>query len=111
MLALQFSWSAISAYCMHESGLAAQHLGHHQHKLDAGEQIVSIEPGGSAGSKKVGSPHTHCSSCSHAVSTAAALEQAAVGLVATDAHPVANDAVFTSLVLSPPERPQWRAVA
>lgn len=111
MIALQFSWSAISAYCTHESGLAAQHLGHHQHKADATEQIASIEPTGAAGSKKVGSLHSHCPSCSHAASTPAILEQTTLYVVAIDSHTVASDAAFTSLILSPPERPQWRIAA
>lgn len=111
MIALQFIWGAISAYCTHESGHAAQHFGHHQHQADASEQIASIEPGGAAGTKKVGSLHTHCPSCSHAVSTPAILEQTTLHSVVTDSHTVASDAVFTSLVLSPPERPQWRIAA
>jgi hypothetical protein len=111
MIALQFSWSAISAYCTHESGLAAQHLGHHQHQVDASEQIVLIEPGGASGSKKVGSLHSHCPSCSHAASTPAIPEQTTLDVVTTDFHTVASDTVFTSLILSPPERPQWRVAA
>ena len=35
MLPLQVSWAAIAAYCNHETGAAAQHLGHHEHQHHA----------------------------------------------------------------------------
>jgi hypothetical protein len=108
MFALQFSWSAVSAYCIQETGLVAQHSGHHQHQADRGDGVVSIEPGNATGSKKVVSAHSHCSSCNQAISTPAALEQAMPVRVANRVFPVANDAAFTSLSLSRPERPQWR---
>ena len=31
LLPLQFSWAGIAAYCQHETGQAAQHIGHHEH--------------------------------------------------------------------------------
>jgi hypothetical protein len=37
IIALQFSWTAVSAYCTHETGKAAQHFGHHQHVEDGDE--------------------------------------------------------------------------
>ncbi len=35
VLPLQMSWAAASAYCLHEEGKAAQHLGHHSHQHQA----------------------------------------------------------------------------
>jgi hypothetical protein len=35
MLPLQMSWAAVTGYCQHEEGKAAQHLGHHEHKHQA----------------------------------------------------------------------------
>lgn len=35
MLPLQMSWAALTGYCQHEEGRAAQHLGHHEHKHHA----------------------------------------------------------------------------
>ncbi|WP_020654122.1 DUF2946 family protein [Massilia niastensis] len=32
LLPLQFSWAAAGAYCAHEEGAAARHVGHHVHK-------------------------------------------------------------------------------
>ena len=36
LLPFQFSWSAVAAYCMHESSTSqSQHLGHHEHQHEA----------------------------------------------------------------------------
>ncbi len=35
LLPLQWSWAAAAAYCEHETGVAAGHLGHHEHKHEA----------------------------------------------------------------------------
>ena len=32
LLPLQFSWAAVAAYCGHETGQHAEHLGHHEHR-------------------------------------------------------------------------------
>lgn len=34
LMAFQTSWGAVTTYCQHEQGLAARHLGHHEHKHD-----------------------------------------------------------------------------
>jgi hypothetical protein len=41
-LPLQLTWTVADAYCQHESGLAAQHFGHHdhQHAPDAGKPVT-----------------------------------------------------------------------
>jgi hypothetical protein len=96
MLAFQFTWSAISAYCMHESGVAAQHLGHHQHKPESGDQpayekLAAADDGKQPSTKKTA--HSHCSSCVHAVLAPA----------------VGSDVKFNSIIQIPPERPQWRS--
>jgi hypothetical protein len=98
---LQLSWGAVAAYCEHESGRAARHLGHHEH------EAPSADAGDASGASKKASPHTHCSSCSHAA-------LAATGLDTGRAHPLpvaiaaAAPAVhISSAYLAPPERPQW----
>ena len=35
ILPIQFSWSAASGYCRHETGVAAEHFGHHEHRHNA----------------------------------------------------------------------------
>ncbi|MBU0601652.1 MAG: hypothetical protein KKD25_04520 [Gammaproteobacteria bacterium] len=34
-LPFQFTWAAAAGYCQHETGAAAQHFGHHDHKHQA----------------------------------------------------------------------------
>ncbi len=111
MLAFQFSWSAISAYCMHESGVAAQHLGHHQHKPVADDQsgyekLASSDDGKPASTKKAA--HSHCASCVHAALAPAAAAPTHYLFLASVA-PVGRDVEFDSIIQVPPERPQWRS--
>ncbi|MES2532361.1 MAG: hypothetical protein V4636_15090 [Pseudomonadota bacterium] len=35
IVSLQSTWAAVGELCAHESGSAAQHLGHHEHRHDA----------------------------------------------------------------------------
>lgn len=42
IVAVQFGWSAVSAYCMHETGRAAHHLGHHLHSAGS-DDVASGE--------------------------------------------------------------------
>lgn len=112
MLAFQFTWSVISAYCMHETGAAAKHLGHHQHKPDphdvqAAEQLASADDGKPASGKKTVA-HSHCASCVHAVLAPAASAPAS-WLAMTSLAPAIVEVRFASVVQLPPERPQWRA--
>jgi len=113
LLAFQFTWTAISAYCTHESGVAAQHLGHHQHRPDpdaqeSSEQLAADSDGTSPTSKKMA--HTHCASCAHAALALSAFEPAVYRSLASVA-PAFIVPAFSSVVQTPPERPQWRATA
>lgn len=113
MLAFQFTWSAISAYCMHESGVAAQHLGHHQHK-DSGHASPGdaqlADAGDSQQATKKKAAHSHCASCVHAVLAPAAMAPATFLMLAESA-PVVTDIVFDSVIQLPPERPQWSSAS
>lgn len=108
MLAFQFTWSAISAYCMHETGRAAQHLGHHQHKADAHDQLAKAADDGKPASTKKIAQHSHCSSCAHAVLAPAAAPVTQYLLTAGIA-PTSINVKFASVPQVPPERPQWAA--
>lgn len=37
LLPVQITWAGISAYCKHETGVSAQHFGHHEHQHQAQE--------------------------------------------------------------------------
>ncbi|MBP6338936.1 MAG: cobalt-zinc-cadmium resistance protein [Vitreoscilla sp.] len=41
LLPVQWTWAAAAVYCEHETGAAAQHLGHHEHKHQGATGEVS----------------------------------------------------------------------
>lgn len=96
VLPVQFTWAASSGYCGHESGIAAKHFGHHEHK-HAG-QVDSKE------SKATSLSHADCEMC-HFGSGIPSMEV----LLAADLVP--NQDVFAeplehaSHIPSLPERP------
>jgi hypothetical protein len=111
VIALQLSWAAISAYCAHETGRAAQHFGHHEH-VEHSDEGGDLPAGGKdqPGTAKKYAAHAHCSSCSHAV--------LAFDVLQAPLHPLAArqapDSVmphFSSVFSAPPERPQWMTAA
>ncbi|MRV75144.1 hypothetical protein GJ700_25850 [Duganella sp. FT92W] len=110
IVALQFSWLAISAYCGHESGRAARHFGHHEHTGHADETTAAMKEKSPSLAKKL-TPHTDCSSCSHAPLAPASLDTAlGHGLLAQMSQTMPLSAP-ASAYSPPPERPQWHAAA
>lgn len=106
IFALQLSWTAVAAYCSHETGRAAQHFGHHSSENNA-HQLASAEKDKPSGSVKKATVHSHCSSCAHATLALDGLPTAVV-FVALDGVvlPVASDR-YSSSDPHRPERPQW----
>ncbi|MGD9944269.1 MAG: hypothetical protein AB7S98_13635 [Burkholderiaceae bacterium] len=121
VLPLQASWAAAAAYCAHESGAAARHLGHHEHEghlHDSGDAVrgTSDKVADKAPDKAPDSPERgdsgHC--CSHCCGQFAALLPAwATPLVDAGPAPPAPGTPDQALAPSParPERPQWVALA
>ena len=105
IVALQFSWIAVSSYCGHESGRAAQHFGHHQHSghADAGQPAKEKSP---SLAKKL-TPHTDCSSCSHAPLAPASPDTALAHATWTLPLHAQRLSAPSSAWAPPPERPQW----
>lgn len=108
MLALQFSWSTVAAYCMHETGVKAQHLGHHAHSEPSDDAGATTKD--KPAQAKTGLAHTHCSSCAHGTMMGVTLDGAAVlqlPVMLAEHH----ESSMISVYASPPERPQWRQPA
>ena len=106
VVALQFSWTAVSVYCGHESGGAARHFGHHQHTgHDAGTQAEQPSL-----AKKL-TPHTDCSSCSHAPLAPAAHDTVLAHATLNRSPRLQAPPAPSSAYPPPPERPQWRHAA
>ena len=104
-LPFQFTWAAVGGYCQHESGEAAQHFGHHEHKhhADEGGDLVAKALGGGIDGD--------CAAC-HASCAAVPTGIAAVPLMATTFvdHPW-HPGVLASPPTVQPERPNWSVSA
>jgi hypothetical protein len=104
----QLSWGVASAYCMHESGKASEHFGHHQHQHTP--SVSAIDDGATSTSKK-SSVHVDCATCFHH-------SPSTVSMSVELASPLLIQHQSTSLpyplpepYLSLPERPQWSTAA
>lgn len=110
VMTLQLSWNVVTAYCMHESGRAANHFGHHEHIVSADEltSAARSEPPGKPHPLKLLAVHdAHCTS--HAHVSLAGPELIALPTLAADPGGAVADtpASPTSAIPHPPERPQW----
>lgn len=103
LVPLQFSWAAVGSYCQHETGAAAQHLGHHehQHKADAAD-------GHDADVKLLSGTDADCASC-HACCATLLSTMAPLPLAnAAPGQRIAHRALVPpSLPPSLPDRPNW----
>ncbi len=106
LMPLQLSWAAVASYCQHETGVAASHIGHHEHE----HQANAVEPDPD-NAKSLGTLDADCGFC-HAcgatiVSSIRDVSQiSVVSRFATRHHDRAGSAF-----LSRPERPNWAALA
>lgn len=107
-LPLQMSWAAAGAYCRHEQGEQARHLGHHghQHKDGAGQSH------GNKDGKDSGKAHGDCGYC-HGIGAQALFPASAVPAPARPASsPVAAAPFYySSHIPDGPRRPDRHPVA
>ncbi|CDG85369.1 hypothetical protein [Janthinobacterium agaricidamnosum] len=103
VLPLQLSWAAASAYCMHEEGKAARHLGHHGHQ----HQAKSDQP---AEKKSPGQPHSDCNFC-HGIGQASLPAPASLMLQRQGSVAIAASPFFyASHIPDGPKPPDWTPV-
>lgn len=107
VIALQFSWSVVTSYCMHESGRNAHHFGHHQH-TDVADNDTAAIPDKNSLAKKT-SAHTHCSVCAHGAVSIEGMADSLVHPLLTSSAPIEDITRLSSSYTPPPERPQWPA--
>jgi len=105
LLPLQVSWAAVSDYCGHEQGKAAQHFGHHDHdhkvfseKSDSGKQPGKLD---------VGHDHCHLSGFLGLLNTV--VVQASVPPTLPSLR--GNERIYSSPALDRLERPNWHSLA
>ena len=104
LLPFQFTWSVAAGFCMHETGAAAKHFGHHFHVHHAGKDGKAAAPAGQVVDNDCAACHLDGPSL-----------PPALPLISTSQAP----AVFeTSVVIAPlsappslPERPNWTSPA
>ena len=106
VLPLQMSWAAASAYCLHEEGKAAQHLGHHSHQHKAAADQPS-DADQSSGKSAKGQPHSDCNVC-HGIGHAwlpagSSLPVGDTASVNADSSPF----FYASHIPDAPKRPDW----
>lgn len=115
VLPLQLSWAAASAYCQHEEGKAARHLGHHSHQHKADPQSDAGSPADAekhaADKSSKGQSHSDCNVChgiGHAwlppASGMALGDGASLGVAATSE-------LYVSHIPDAPKRPDWSPLA
>lgn len=103
VLPLQLAWGAVSVYCQHESGAAANHFGHHEH-VHTGE--LKQAPG-----LKL-APDSDCGTCHSAGMTAVVSLQSGFSALGASVNLKAGvQRAPPSLPPDAPERPQWRCLA
>ncbi|MFT5644715.1 MAG: hypothetical protein ACI83P_002274 [Janthinobacterium sp.] len=104
----QLSWGVASAYCMHESGQASAHFGHHQHEHTP--LVSAVDDDANPASKK-SAVHADCASCFHysPSTVGTSVELASPLLVQHQRTPAPYQPPKPYLGL--PERPQWPIAA
>jgi hypothetical protein len=100
-LPLQMSWAAVSMYCQHESGAAAKHFGHHEHKHQAKADDQ----------QKNKSPLTNdadCGFCQFSIFGIASMSPDIIAMSLLQAGSSFSRIEFLSYFLPErPERPKW----
>jgi hypothetical protein len=106
LMPLQLSWAALASYCQHESGVAAQHLGHHEHQ----HQAQADEPD-QGKPKSFGMADADCGFCHACCATIVSAPQKIPPLSIAFVSFRWPPDTLASLSLSRPERPNWAALA
>jgi hypothetical protein len=108
VIAFQLSWAAAGTYCMHETGRAAEHFGHHAHVED-GNEFSSAFKDKQTSVKKL-AVHPHCASC-HIMAPIIYTPQPLAHVEWASIAPQSVILALSSAYSSPPERPQWNFAA
>jgi hypothetical protein len=100
-LPIQASWSVAAAYCAHETGASARHLGHHDHTHKSGDAEKS----------PIKAPcDADCGFHGHSIFQCVMADGVSLGLVSAGGVLNATSAVFhLHAVFDRPDRPKWLA--
>jgi hypothetical protein len=103
---LQLSAGVASAYCMHETGAASEHFGHHQHE----HQQADADADSSAPATKAG-PDPDCASCSPGSLVIPSLSSDTAQRMPPSHQQLAQLPTQPTPYLGLPERPNWMRAA
>ncbi len=103
LLPLQWSAAAVASYCQHETGMAAKHTGHHNHKHDGSTNEETPQPPAQT--------HNDCGMCHLNCGGAVSLDYARDFSPFRVLMSAPNIPHFLSAFASRPERPNWWLLA
>lgn len=106
VITFQLSWNVITSYCMHETGKAADHLGHHQHNT-SNDELSLVAKDGRHLAKKVTVHDAHCGGYVHLALSMPDYFDTPPVVDCGESVVSGPVAALASIFLSPPERPQW----
>ncbi|WP_082367864.1 hypothetical protein [Piscinibacter sakaiensis] len=112
LLPTQMSWAAVADYCAHETGAAADHVGHHDH-TDHGHAPATVDVSDQSGADEgaASTPDADCGHCHGQCTGMLASLATATHDRATSAPTPAGDAPCAAHAAAQPERPQWARLA
>jgi hypothetical protein len=112
VLPTQMSWAAVAAYCAHESGAAADHVGHHDHAAHAHASSPLDAPDASSNDVDTASgADADCGHC-HGQITGMLWSEENPALKRPPSAPgAAVEFPCAAHAAAQPERPQWRPLA
>lgn len=110
LLPTQMSWAAVADYCAHESGAAADHVGHHDHATH-GHALADASDVHDADDGAASAADVDCSHC-HGQCAGMLLSLVPAPLDRLASTPLsAGDAPRAAHTAAQPERPQWARLA
>lgn len=102
---LQVGWSVAGDYCGHETGTAAQHFGHHDHKHQMADEHQQPNK------KQIGDRDLDCDYCHHSCASALSVHVTDYVFPAHSTATEASPRIYHSYIPEGLTRPNWRRVS
>jgi hypothetical protein len=106
LLPLQFSWAAMVGHCQHETGVTAQHTGHHSH-----EHASADHPETGQNADSSAAMDHDCATCHLGCAVALVSSLNTTTVAVSDDHPLHLQAMTSQPSTERPERPKWPVLA
>jgi hypothetical protein len=106
LLPLQFSWAAMASHCQHETGVMAQHTGHHTH-----DHATADHQGSSENATTLTGLDHDCATCHLGCAAALVSDLKTITVAVSNDHPLLLQAMASQPSTERPERPKWPVLA